>query len=80
MSRGPFGSGAELVLKGWKKGLDKTLLTAFFRSAGFNLPAAIALTGDLLENKEVHVRLPKYFDVAAAEAALREIGVAEIRS
>ena len=51
--------------------------TRLLRDGGLGLGEAVDLTGRLLADQEVSVRLGQYVDRAAAVAALTEIGVRE---
>lgn len=51
--------------------------TRLLRDGGLGLGEAVDLTGRLLADQEVSVRLGQYVDRAAAVAAFTEIGVRE---
>ncbi len=70
--------GVDVVLKGWRTGLNKVGLTQIFRAGGVNLNQASRLTGEILDGHEVRVHLKQFATLAAAQAELDEIGVAEI--
>ncbi len=70
--------GVEVVLKGWRTGLNKVQLTKTFRAGGIGLNEASKLTGQILEGREVHVKLLQFPTLNHAKAALTKIGVADI--
>ena len=70
-------AGFALRLRGWRPGFDKVRFTRLLRDGGLGLSEAVELTGRLLADQEVSVRLGQYVDRAAAVAALTEIGVRE---
>ena len=70
-------AGIELRLRGWRPGFDKVRFTRLLRDGGLGLREAVDLTGRLLADQEVSVRLGQYVDRAAAVAAFTEIGVRE---
>lgn len=73
-------SGVEVVLKGWKPGLNKVQLTKTFNAGGARLSDAVKLTGRVLDGDEVRVHFKQFTSVAAAQKALAKIGVAEVRA
>ena len=72
-------TGVDLVLKGWKPGLNKVLLTKTLRAGGIGLNEASKLTGRLLDGLEIRVHLNQFSTVTGAGVELAKIGVAEIR-
>jgi hypothetical protein len=71
-------AGVELRLRGWRPGFDKVRFTRLLRDGGLGLSEAVALTGRLLADEEIVVRLRHLDDRHAASSALAEIGVAEV--
>jgi len=53
-------------------------LTGTLAAGGLGLQRASKLTGELLEGREVHVRLSQFESVAAARTAFTAIGVEEV--
>ncbi len=49
--------GVDIVLKGWKTGLNKVALTKTLRAGGVGLGEASKITGRVLEGEEVRVHL-----------------------
>ena len=78
-SRRRSSSGVEVVLQGWKVGLNKILLTKTFQTGGTKLSDAVKLTARVLEGEEVRARFKQFPDVAAAQQALQGLGVDQVR-
>ncbi len=68
-----------MILKGWKPGLNKVLLTKTLRAGGIGLSEASQLTGRLLDGLEIRVHLNQFSTLTLASTELAKIGVAEIR-
>ncbi len=71
--------GVDVVLKGWKTGLNKVQLTKTLHAGGIGLSEASKLTGMVLDGQEVRVHLNQFPTFNRAYAALSEMGVAEVR-
>ncbi len=71
--------GVDLCLKGWRKGLNKVVLTKTFRAGGVGLQDATRLTGRVLEGEEVCVGLRQFPDIESARSELKRIGVRDVR-
>ena len=71
--------GVDVVLSGWKHGLNKVSLTKTFRAGGIGLNEASKLTGQILDGREVHVHLNQFATLALARSELTKIGVGEVR-
>lgn len=67
------------MARGWRPGFDKVGFTKLLRDHGYRLPDAVAATARLLEDEPVVLQLEGFPDEAAAEHALRALGVREIR-
>jgi hypothetical protein len=65
-------------LRGWRPGFDKVRFTRLLRDGGLGLGEAVELTGRLLADQEVLVRLSQYDDRHAAVAVLTGIGVTQV--
>jgi hypothetical protein len=60
-SQAPCASGGvDVVLKGWKAGLNKVRLTKTLRAGGIGLSEASKLTGRILDGMEVRVHLRQF--------------------
>jgi hypothetical protein len=53
-------------------------LTQTLRQGGVGLQRASKMTGEILDGREVRVRLEQFDSVAAAEAALTALGVESV--
>lgn len=71
-------SGVDVVLKGWKTGLNKVRLTKTLRAGGIGLSDASKLTGQILDGATVRVHLSQFRTVAIAQAELTKIGIVEV--
>jgi hypothetical protein len=74
-ARSRSSSGVELILRGWRPGLNKVRLTQAFREGGRPLNEAVDLTGRVLEGEEVRARFEQFTTIAAARKALTKIGI-----
>jgi hypothetical protein len=72
--------GVDVVLTGWKPGLNKVRLTRILQAGGIGLGEASTLTGQVLDRVPVRVHLSQFPTLAQARAALTEIGIAEVRA
>ena len=70
-------AGIELRLRGWRPGFDKVRFTRLLRDGGLGLGEAVELTGRLLADQEIVVRLAQFDDRQAAATELVDIGVAK---
>jgi len=71
--------GVDVILSGWKHGLNKVSLTKTFRAGGIGLNEASKLTGQILDGREVRVHLNQFATLALARTELTKIGVGEVR-
>jgi hypothetical protein len=69
-SRGPV-----VVLKGWRKGMDKGGVTLLLRNNGVALSEAYDATNGILRGDLVTVQLPKGSDMEAIRRQLTDLGV-----
>jgi hypothetical protein len=69
-SRGPV-----VVLKGWRKGMDKAGVTLLLRKAGVPLSEAHDATNRVLRGESVTLQFPSGVDIAAICRELDELGV-----
>jgi hypothetical protein len=70
MSRGPV-----VVLKGWRRGMDKGGVTLALRNCGVPLAVAYAATNSILRGESVSVRFPQNSNVEAIRRQLSDLGV-----
>jgi hypothetical protein len=68
-SRGPV-----VVLKGWRKGMNKGGVTLCLRKHGASLRDAFDATNKILENEPVTVALKRDVDLSAVKQELRDLG------
>jgi len=66
--------GPVVVLKGWRKGMDKTGVTLLLRNSGVPLSEAHDATNSILRGEPVSVCLPKGTDVTAIRLQLDRLG------
>ena len=71
-------TGIELRLRGWRPGFDKVRFTRLLRDGGLGLGEAVDLTGRLLADQEIVVRLTQFADRQAAATELADVGVARV--
>jgi hypothetical protein len=71
--------GVDVVLRGWREGLNKVSLTKTLRAGGIRLNEASKLTGQILNGAEIRVHLNQFPTLASAHAELTKIGVREVR-
>ena len=69
-SRGPV-----VVLKGWRKGMDKVAVTKLLRSFGVALAEAHNATEGVLQGESVKVQLREGTDTTAVRDELDRLGV-----
>ena len=70
--------GIHVRAEGWRIGFDKVGFTRLLRKGGYRLTDAIDLTGRLLENERLELRLTQFADFEAARCALESLGVQQI--
>jgi hypothetical protein len=70
MSHGPV-----VVLKGWRKGMDKGGVTLKLHDHGVPLSVAHAATNTILDGKPVTVRFPEKSDLREIRRHLARLGV-----
>jgi hypothetical protein len=70
MSHGPV-----VVLKGWRKGMDKAAVTLLLRNSGVPLADAHAATESILRGEPASVYLPKGVKVTEVRRELGRLGV-----
>jgi hypothetical protein len=73
-------AGVDVIVEGWEVGLNKVALTKTFRAGGMRLGDASDATGAVMENKPVRAHLAQFETVEQAAAALKAIGVREVRA
>src|SRR5713101_5309092 len=67
--------GPVVVLRGWRKGMDKAAVTLLLRDSGVPLAEAHAATDSILRGEPVSVRLPKGAKVKEVRRELDRLGV-----
>jgi hypothetical protein len=67
--------GPVVVLKGWRKGMDKVAVTKLLRSYGLSLTEAHNATEGVLKGESVKVQFREGADPKAAQHALSSLGV-----
>jgi hypothetical protein len=70
MSHGPV-----VVLKGWRKGMDKGGVTLKLHDYGLPLSVAHAATNSILDGKSVTLRFPEKSDLREIRHQLTALGV-----
>ena len=70
MSHGPV-----VVLKGWRKGMDKAAVTLLLRNSGVPLAEAHDATNSILRDEPASVRFPDGTDVEVIRRDLEQLGV-----
>jgi hypothetical protein len=66
---------AAVVLRGWRKGMDKAGVTLLLRNSGGPLAEAHEATNSILRGEPVSVRLPKGTNVRKIRRQLDDLGV-----
>jgi hypothetical protein len=67
--------GRVVVLRGWRKGMDKAGVTLLLRDSGVPLADAHAATESILRGEPANVCLPKGTKVAEVRRELARLGV-----
>lgn len=67
--------GPAVVLRGWRKGMDKAAVTLLLRDNGVSLAEAHDATNGVLRGDAVTVCLPSGADVQAMRRQLDDLGV-----
>jgi len=67
--------GHVVVLKGWRKGMDKLAVTLLLRDNGVSLAQAHDVTNSILRDETVRVSFPDGIEVKAIRRELRHLGV-----